>query len=256
MSVRTILAPNPGPMTLSGTNTYVLTVPGTPAVVIDPGPDIDSHLTAIIEACPDGISEIWLTHHHLDHSEAAPKLAARSDAPVRAARESRCRSAAPLLDGEQVILGPGDPGSWCALTTVAIPGHTSDSIGFLVETGATDTVLLTGDMVLGAGTTVITSPDGDLGDFFTSLEVMQEVVDRHRVATMLPGHGPAIDDPIGVLHHYRRHRRERLEQVRAAVDNGARSAAEVVDQVYLGLAPELRRAAEQSAQAQIDYLNK
>lgn len=254
MSLRTILAPNPGPMTLTGTNTYVVASGDAPALVVDPGPDDAGHVAAIVAACPHGVGEIWLTHHHLDHTAGVPALVEATGAPVRAARESLCRDAPPLVDGEQVIVGAGDPGHWCGVTALAIPGHTADSVGMLVETEGQDTVLLTGDMVLGAGTTVIAHPDGDLGAFFTSLDVMEEVVGRHRVRAMLPGHGPTVDDPAGVLHYYRRHRRERLEQVRAAVEAGARTPSEVVDQVYVGLAAELRPAAEQSALAQLEHL--
>lgn len=254
MSIATILAPNPGPMTLTGTNTYVVTNQEAPALVIDPGPDDAGHLAAIIAACPQGVGEIWLTHHHLDHTAGVPALVERTGAPVRAARESLCRDAPALVDGEQVIVGAGDPGHWCGVTALAIPGHTGDSVGMLVEAEGADTLLLTGDMVLGTGTTVIAHPDGDLAAFFTSLDVMEEVVGRHRVRAILPGHGPVVDDPAGVLHYYRRHRRERLEQVRAAVESGARTPSEVVDRVYTGLAAELRPAAEQSAKAQLEHL--
>lgn len=254
MSIRTILAPNPGPMTLTGTNTYVITGGAAPALVVDPGPRDAGHLAAILAACPQGIGEIWLTHHHHDHTEAVPALVEATGAPVRAARESLCDRAPALTDGEQVIVGPGDPGHWCGVTPLAIPGHTDDSIGMLVEAEGEPAALLTGDMVLGTGTTVITHPDGDLAAFFTSLDVMEEVVSRHSVADLLPGHGPRVDDPAGVLNYYRRHRRDRLDQVRAAVEAGARTPAEVVDAVYVGLTAELRPAAEQSATAQLEYL--
>ena len=102
---------------------------------------------------------------------------------------------------------------------MATPGHTSDSTSLLVS-GPTGRWLLTGDMVLGRGTTVITHPDGDLGAYLSSLEVLLTLVREHEVTAILPGHGPVVTDPEGVLTFYREHRQQRLDQVRAALRQG------------------------------------
>lgn len=236
-----LLAPNPGPMTLEGTNTWLLIPAQQPAVVIDPGPTDEQHLLAIEERCPRGIAEIWVTHHHADHLAAAPVLAERTGAVVRAFDPAICQR--PLIDGESVTVGDHP------VQVRHLPGHTADSIGFLVGDD-----LLTGDMVLGRGTTVIMHPDGDLGSYLDSLTRMQELVATAGVRRILPGHGPIVEEPGEWLAYYRQHRLERLQQVRDAVAAGARTAEEVVAVVYPEISDGLRRAAEASARAQLAYL--
>ncbi|OYO03367.1 MBL fold metallo-hydrolase [Enemella evansiae] len=236
-----VLAPNPGPMTLQGTNTWLLAPPGEPAVVIDPGPDDPGHLAAIESLCPQGIREIWVTHHHADHLEAAPVLAARAGSEVRAYDPELCDR--PLTDGETVELGGRE------LLVRHIPGHTADSIGFLLGDD-----FFSGDMVLGRGTTVIMHPDGDLAAYLDSLTVMQDLVADRGVRRILPGHGPIVDDPAERVAHYREHRLERLQQVRDALAAGARTAEEVVAVVYPDVDEGVRRAAEASTRAQLAYL--
>ena len=136
---------------------------------------------------------------------------------------------------------------------VATPGHTSDSTSLLV-TGPAGRWLLTGDMVLGRGTTVITYPDGDLGAYLHSLEVLLDLVREHAVTAILPGHGPVVTDPEGVLTFYREHRRQRLDQVREALRHGDTTPAQVVARVYADVDRSVWPAAEQSVRAQLDYL--
>ena len=140
------------------------------------------------------------------------------------------------------------------LRLVATPGHTSDSYSILISGADGVNRLATGDMVLGRGTTVIMHPDGDVGSYLASLDTMITLVRDHAVAEILPGHGPVVTDPGGVLAYYREHRLERLDQVRAAVAAGARTPAEVVRAVYTEIDEAVRPAAELSVAAQLAYL--
>ena len=248
--LRTLLAPNPGPMTLDGTNTWILGDPSAAApVVVDPGPSDVSHLTAVFDACGGRVAEILLTHHHHDHSDGASWLADRAGCPVRAADPALVPGAWPLADQETVaVVG-------ATLTAYATPGHTADSVSFLLRGDDGVAWLLTGDMVLGRGTTVIMHPDGDLAAYFGSLTTFDLLVDTAHVAEILPGHGPRRARPAELLAHYRRHRLERLSQVRAALAAGDRTPAEVVRRVYADVDRSVWPAAEQSVQAQIQFLD-
>ncbi len=240
-----VLAPNAGPMTLDGTNTWVLPGAG-PAVVIDPGPDDEHHRAAVLGACPEGVALVLLTHHHHDHTDGVAALVAATGAEVRAVRPD-LSSGRPLVDGEQLALDGG------RLTVLHVPGHTSDSTAFLLS-GRGGPWLLTGDTVLGRGTSVVADPDGDLADYLASLERLSQVVAEQQVQQLLPGHGPVVEHPGVVLADYLRHREQRLEQVRRACGAGARTAAEVVALVYGSLEPTLHEAATASVRAQLRYL--
>lgn len=246
---RCVLAPNPSPMTLDGTNTWVIAEPGSEsAVVVDPGPDDEGHLRRVLAvACAGGrrVSQIVLTHRHLDHSAGAARLAALAGAPVGALDPALRLGHEGFAAGE-VITAAG-----CELRVVATPGHTQDSLSLLL---AADGALLTGDTVLGRGTTVI-AEDGSLGDYLRSIEALRALADEAALRTLLPGHGPLLADPAGVLDYYLAHRRERLEQVRAALAAGARTPAEIVAAVYAGTDPAVWPAAELSVRAQLAYLN-
>jgi glyoxylase-like metal-dependent hydrolase (beta-lactamase superfamily II) len=141
--------------------------------------------------------------------------------------------------------------SGCELRAVGTPGHSGDSLSLLL---AADGALLTGDTVLGRGTTVIAG-DGSLGDYLRTLDELRSLADAAGLRVLLPGHGPVLDDPAGVLDYYIAHRKERLDQVRAALDAGARTPAEIVEIVYADTDPAVRAAAEWSVRAQLDYLN-
>ncbi len=254
---RCVLAPNPGPMTLDGTNTWLLGAPGAGGcVVVDPGPDDAAHRAAVRGAAAEhgGVALVLLTHHHLDHSAGARAVAAaasREGAPVvvRAADPALCRSPdgaapAPLVDGE-VVAVPGG-----RLHVLGTPGHTRDSVCLLLEADAGgEPLLLTGDTVLGRGTSVVAHPDGDLAAYLASLGRLAEEVSEAQVRRLLPGHGPVRDEALDVLVGYLAHRRERLAQVRAAVAAGARTAEEVVAAVYPGLADDLVAPAVRSTAA-------
>jgi glyoxylase-like metal-dependent hydrolase (beta-lactamase superfamily II) len=236
--VTLLRAPNPGPMTLEGTNTWLLRTPGGGFVVIDPGPQDDGHLAAITEHAP--ITAILVTHRHFDHVEGAAKLSRLTGgAPVRAADPAHCVDSAPLTPG--VLDEDG-----LRIEVLGTPGHTSDSVSFLLPEA-----VFTGDTILGRGTAVVTHPDGDLGAYLGSLELLSAYPRK-----LLPGHGPAGDDCAAVARTYLAHRRERLNQVRAAVAAGADSPQAVVDAVYAEIDPRVRFAAEQSVRAQLDYLRR
>ncbi|MCW2809616.1 MAG: hypothetical protein JWP61_74 [Friedmanniella sp.] len=247
--LRLVRAANPGPMTLEGTNTWMVGDPTRgPVAVVDPGPLLPAHQDRIAGLASAGVAVVLLTHRHLDHSESAADLAHAAGCGVRAADPALRRGPEGLVDGDRMEV----PGA--VLTVVATPGHTSDSVSLLLTTPDGSARLVTGDTVLGRGTTVITHPDGDVGAYLESLDVLEGVVRRHRVRELLPGHGPLVGDPLERLRAYRDHRRARLAEVRAALAAGDRTAAEVVARVYAGVDPSLRPAAEQSVRAQLDFL--
>lgn len=244
-----ILAPNPGPMTLDGTNTWIVGDPARGApVVIDPGPLDVGHLAAIMDACHGQISDVVITHRHPDHSEGAARLAELASCGVRSADPAFQLGPEALADEDVLSVAGAD------LKAVATPGHTSDSYSFLVTGEDRITRLITGDTVLGAGTTVIAHPDGNLRSYFESLERLQRLIGSERVAEILPGHGPRVGEPQSWLAFYRSHRLERLQQVRSAWAAGHRTPREVVARVYADVDRSVWPAAEQSVAAQLEYL--
>lgn len=246
---RCVLAPNPSPMTLDGTNTWVIAEPGSQAVmVVDPGPRDEGHLRRVRDIAYAGdrrVALIVLTHGHDDHSAGAAEFAAMTGAPVLALDPAH------RLGGEGLAAGDVLTAAGCELRVVATPGHSADSVSLLL---AADSALLTGDTVLGRGTTVI-GPDGTLADYLRTLDELRSLADSSGLATLLPGHGPVLADPAGVLDYYIAHRQERLEQIRAALAAGARTPAEIVAMVYGDTDPAVRGAAQWSVRAQLDYLN-
>jgi len=241
-----VLAPNAGPMTLDGTNTWVLRSSGDGgrAVVIDPGPLDEGHLGRIAEQAGD-VAEILLTHGHLDHSEGARVLADRLGCGVRALDPAFRYGAEGLHDGDVVEV------DGLVVEVLATPGHTSDSLSFVLPAAQ---AVLTGDTVLGRGTTMVAHPDGTLGAYLGSLRRLRDLAEAHEVASIWPGHGPVLADALPALEYYLRHRAERLDQVRDAVAAGATSAADVVATVYADVDRRLWPAAELSVRAQLAYL--
>ncbi|MET7470315.1 MBL fold metallo-hydrolase [Micromonospora sp. NPDC005211] len=240
--VTLLRAPNPGPMTLDGTNTWVLRAgPDAPAVVVDPGPADEGHLAAIAAQGPVGL--VLITHGHADHTEGAPRLRELLDGvPVLAADPAHTAGGEPLTADTTLDLG-------LDLRLLPTPGHTADSVCLLAAHDG-ERVVLTGDTILGRGTTVVAHPDGHLGDYLSSLELLS----AYREIPALPGHGPALADCGVAADFYLAHRRARLDQVRAAVAAGATTAAEVVAVVYADVDRSLWWAAEWSVRAQLEHL--
>ncbi|CRK61046.1 FIG146518: Zn-dependent hydrolases, including glyoxylases [Alloactinosynnema sp. L-07] len=241
-----LLEDNPGTMTLDGTNTWILRSPGAGgSVVVDPGYEDEPHLTRVLEAAGP-IEAILITHHHLDHVQGAPWLARKADAPIRAYDPALCLGAAPLADGERLTL------AGLEIEVVHTPGHTADSVCLTVAHDSLPAVL-TGDTVLGRGTTVIAPPDGDLGAYLDSLETL-----RRLPGVVLPGHGPDLPDLPAVAAQYLAHRTQRLDQIRAALTTLGPDASprQVVEVVYADVDQSLWPAAEWSVRAQLDYLRR
>ena len=238
------LAPNPGPMTLDGTNTWLLRGPGsTMSVVVDPGPVNEDHLASIAAAEP--IEMIMLTHFHHDHIEGVDRLLELiGDVPVTAVDPALCRGVGPLRDGDRITA------AGVTIEVIAAPGHTADSVCLLVASG-TERCVCSGDTILGRGTTVVSWPDGDLGDYLATLDKLS-TLDGVQVLT---GHGPVRPDCGEIAREYRAHRDERLLQVRAALAVGARTPDEVVAHVYPKLEPALRPAAESTVRSALAYLS-
>ncbi|HCO02677.1 MAG TPA: MBL fold metallo-hydrolase [Actinobacteria bacterium] len=230
-----ILAPNPGPYTLEGTNTWI--VGRDPAVVIDPGPNDDGHLETVAdEAGP--VAQILLTHRHLDHAEGAPRLAELTGATVRAFDPLMWQD--PLRDGEEFLVGGG------RVRAVHTPGHTHDHVVFWEPDAK---LLFTGDAVLGRGTSVVDPPDGDMALYVASLRTMLEL----RPTTIYPGHGPTVDDPAAKLKEYLDHRTLRERQVLAELAGADRPATpqELAVGIYTGYPTELQPAAARSVLAHL-----
>lgn len=244
-----VLAPNPGPMTLDGTNTWVVLEPGaTEAVVVDPGPLHEGHLHAVlahVAARGARVGLTVLTHGHLDHAESAERFAELTGAPVRAVG----RGSDDLHDGSRVTTGGLD------LRVVTTPGHTADSVCLTLPA---DHALLTGDTVLGRGTTVVAHPDGELAAYLDSLARLQALTGDGSVTTILPGHGPVVPDAAAMVAFYRTHRAERLEQVRQALADGAADEKDPVEgvlrRVYAEVPESVWPAARMSVRAQLDHL--
>jgi glyoxylase-like metal-dependent hydrolase (beta-lactamase superfamily II) len=231
--VTLIRANNANFMTLDGTNTWVLRAPGSDErIVVDPGPLEEPHLAAI--AGSGHVTTVITTHFHPDHTEGVPRLL------------ELCP------DARQWDIGAGETSFGdLQIRPIATPGHTADSITLVAGVGA-ERVVLTGDTILGRGTTVVAHPDGDLADYLHSLGLL-ELLGQLPV---LPGHGPALTDCAASAAYYLRHRLARLEQVRAAVAGGAASPPEVVEVVYADVDKILWPAAELSVRAQLAYLER
>ena len=241
-----ILAPNPGPMSLDGTNSYVVRAPASQAaVVVDPGPLDEAHLQALAAAGP--VELILITHRHADHTAGSARLHELTGAPVRAALPGHCHGGGALLsDGEEIHAAGVE------IRVAATPGHTSDSVCFHLPGDGSQGSVLTGDTILGRGTTMLDYPDGTLGDYLASLDRLEAL----GPATVLPAHGPVLPSLVETARAYRSHRLERLEQIGAALDRLGRdaSAGDVAAVVYSDVDPSVRRAAETSVAAQLHYL--
>ena len=240
-----VLAPNPSPWTLDGTNTWILGADGEDVAIVDPGPDVDTHRESIDRAVEDRrVRVIVLTHGHLDHSEGAVALARHYGAPIRAVDPSLRLGDEGLGIGDVIDVAGG-----CEV--VLTPGHTSDSASLLMRA---DRSLVAGDTILGRGTALVAWPDGDLADYLDSLERLRDLsVDVER---LLPGHGPALGQPAEGIDAYLTHRRARLEEIRSLVRQGLTDAGQIVAIAYADVPREIWPAAELTVRAQLAFLDR
>jgi glyoxylase-like metal-dependent hydrolase (beta-lactamase superfamily II) len=233
-----VLAPNPGPFTLEGTNTWI--VGQDPAVVIDPGPDEPAHIEAVRREAGE-IAAILVTHDHADHASGARRLANQAGAPILCLGPGDGSS--PLTDGQEMEAGGG------RLLVVHTPGHSPDHAAFFAPgTGA----LFTGDAVLGRGTSVIDPPEGDLTLYLRSLGRMAGL----RPRTIYPGHGPAVWNAPAKLDEYLQHRATREEQIVDALRPGPLPVAKVVPGIYAEYPEELHQVAARSVLAHLIKLER
>jgi glyoxylase-like metal-dependent hydrolase (beta-lactamase superfamily II) len=220
--IERLTAPNPGPMTLEGTNTYV--IGRDPAVVIDPGPDDAGHIEAIREVTEGrgGIGTVLVTHGHSDHTGAIEALGVE---PARPA------------DGETIA----------GLRAIATPGHAADHVCFVL-----DRACFSGDLVLGEGSSIVPPREmgGSLRDYMASLRALAAL----DLEVIYPGHGPVITDPAAKLGAYIAHREDRQRRLEAALERGERSRAALVAEVWDDVPEQLRGAAAVAMQAHLEML--
>jgi glyoxylase-like metal-dependent hydrolase (beta-lactamase superfamily II) len=229
--VALVRAPNPGPFTLSGTNTWL--VGRDPCWVVDPGPALEPHVEAIVAEASGrgGIGGIALTHWHPDHAEAVGALRERAgEPPVAAARDADL----PLGDGDRC--GP--------LTAIPTPGHSADHLAFVAGGAA-----FTGDAVLGEGSVFIVA---QLGRYLDGLRRLHGL----GLDVICPGHGPVVEDPAAKLDEYVRHRLDRERLLVAALDAGLRTVDEVLDRAWPDAPAPLRLAAAATLGAHLDKLEE
>ena len=251
-----VLAPNAGPMTLDGTNSYVVRHPDSAGVVVvDPGPSDAEHLDRLVAF--GEVELILLSHWHRDHSSATKELSERTSAPVRALDPEFCINGSALTDGEEIHA------AGTLVRVLATPGHTADSASFQLtadrglDGSAPNGSVLTGDTILGRGSAVIAHPSGSMGAYFRSLDRLE----GYGAALVLPGHGPALPDLAAAAASYSAHRSERLQEVVALVaqlrdkSHGAEvTVEEVADIVYAHVPREARHAAIAIIAASFEYL--
>ncbi len=257
-----LTAPNASPYTYTGTNTFLV---GNDAVaVLDPGPDDDSHLKAILEAAgPRRIEAILLTHTHIDHCALAPRLKAETGAPIvfggrhRLSRPLKFLERNPfahasayglvpdreIRDGERLAFGE------VALTAVATPGHCANHFAFVLD--GTDMVLV-GDHLMAWSTTVVATPDGSLTDYLASLDKLEALPQTRYI----PAHGGEIPDGPERARGVRAHRQMRNGQIREALRDGPLTLSGLARRVYPQLAPKVRSGAQRTLLSHLEYLEE
>jgi glyoxylase-like metal-dependent hydrolase (beta-lactamase superfamily II) len=253
--IRRVVANNPGAFTFTGTGTYI--VGRGQVAVIDPGPNLPEHLDAILAAVKgETVTHILITHHHADHSPLAAPLKAATGALIYG-----CEVAVPEEAAESVVKMEADhdfdfrpdvgvcgggviQGQGWTIEAIPTPGHTSNHICFAL---AEENALFSGDHIMGWSTTVITPPDGDMGDYFDSLETIR----ARNFTTLWPTHGPPIREVDPFIGAYIAHRRQREAQVLSAVAAGHGTIREMVPALYADVDPRLHPAASRSVLAHL-----
>jgi glyoxylase-like metal-dependent hydrolase (beta-lactamase superfamily II) len=229
LDVERLTAHNPGPMTLEGTNTYL--VGSDPTVVIDPGPDDPDHIEAIRRAASErgGIGTVLLTHDDADHLAGVEPLGIEPTRPA---------------DGETVA----------GLTAIATPGHAAEHLSFLLPEGEERFDCFCGDLILGEGSTIVGPRrlGGSLSDYMDSLRQLQGL----DLTVLYPGHGPRIDDPQAKIAEYIAHRQEREDRLVAALESGERSGEALLAEVWDDVPEELKPAAALAMEAHLEKLDE
>jgi len=233
VEVHRVVAPNPGPYTGPGTNTWILEA-GPVVAVIDPGPDDDSHLAAVNARIGDAtVGVVLVTHSHPDHLPLAGRLASAHRASVQRYPG--------LGDGDVVRVGTLN------LTALHTPGHSADHLCFWLDG---DRALFTGDLILGSGSSMVTYPEGDVAAYLPSLDRVASL----RPRLLFPGHWDPVTDAMGKIEEYRAHRLAREPQVLAEVRRGAGTARDLTRRVYGNLDDQLMVAAEMTMRAHLRKL--
>lgn len=243
-----VIAPNAGPMTLDGTNTYVVGAPGGDALVVDPGPHDARHFErvhGVLAARDQQVAAIFVTHRHLDHAAAAAAWADALGVTVFAGAPPAASPAVrQMADGDVLSLAGCGP-----LLVVATPGHLDDHLALRLPSGA----LLVGDHILGRGTSVISRNGGNLTDYLASLRKVLDLGPE----SLLPGHGPHLaDDPQAVIDYYLAHREHRLRQICHELRDEALPVGRLVQRCYPALDDHLSPAATQSVVAALEHLER
>jgi glyoxylase-like metal-dependent hydrolase (beta-lactamase superfamily II) len=241
MLVERIVAPNPGPMTLTGTNTYLVGDGAGNLAVVDPGPDdLPGHLEAVLSRGRElgHITTVIVTHRHLDHLPAATPLCSQTGARL---------AGHPDLPGVQRPLAD-NTSAFNGLVALHTFGHTRDSISLW---DAAEGTLFTGDLVLGTGTAVLDDAPGALTDYLASLDRLLALQPK----TIYPGHGPIVTDGLGKLTEYRDHRRQRVQQVLDALAaRGPSTADELAAAIYIDTPAHLLPMAARNVRANLEML--
>jgi glyoxylase-like metal-dependent hydrolase (beta-lactamase superfamily II) len=243
-----IRAPNPSPMTLTGTNSYIIDCGNGEAICVDPGPPVESHVDALIAHCKGircSLSWIVLTHGHPDHAPAAALLGQRCAARVAAYETSEVAHDRSLRDRDAIVAGD------ITLQTAAAPGHSADHVVFYEPRQA---ALFTGDTVLGEGYVLITPPDGDMRAYMQTLSNLSREFASAR--TIFGGHGEPVHDPAAKLQDYIEHRRARERQILDALRSGEKTVSELVESIYAQTDRALWPAASQQVIAYLDALER
>ena len=242
-AITAVRADNPGPLTLTGTQTYVV---GTgPLVVLDPGPANEAHLDRVHEVIAGRpVAAVCLTHAHADHAASAGHAATRwGELRASAATLDRVDGPGRLLVDDEAM----EPGEGLRLRAISTPGHSADHLCYLLEPRRT---LFTGDLVLGEGSTMIVHPEGSVESYLASLARLAAL----RPSRLLPGHGPPVEDAVARLEECRVHRLDRVAAVRRALEAGARNTGEIRAAVYGDLPISHHAAADLTIRAYVTFL--
>jgi glyoxylase-like metal-dependent hydrolase (beta-lactamase superfamily II) len=258
--VRAMVANNPGPFTFKGTVSYI--VGRGKVAIIDPGPDDDAHIAALLDAVRgETVTDIFVTHTHRDHSPAVPKVKAATGATVHA--EGPHRPARPLHIGEaqrldasadmdfrpDIALADGAvmTGDGWTLEAVTTPGHTANHMAFALKEAD---LIFSGDHVMAWSTSIVAPPDGAMSDYMASLQKLA----RRSEPVYLPGHGGAVRDAPAFVQSYIRHREGREASILRRLGKSEADIPTLVRAVYIGLDPRLVGAASLSALAHLEDL--